>query len=61
MLGRARVELGGAAEGIELMRKGISGLVEVGFGLGIGMHTASLGRRALAQRHYRRCSWAEND
>jgi class 3 adenylate cyclase/tetratricopeptide (TPR) repeat protein len=42
VLGRARAELGRATDGVELMRQGLAGLVEVGFGLGIGIHTASL-------------------
>jgi class 3 adenylate cyclase/tetratricopeptide (TPR) repeat protein len=48
VLGRARTELGRAIEGVELMRQGIAGLLDVGFGLGIGAQTASL---AAAQAH----------
>ena len=42
VLGRARAELSRATEGVELMRQGIAGLLEVGFRLGIAIHTASL-------------------
>ncbi|MFZ1120437.1 MAG: hypothetical protein WAN81_09415, partial [Candidatus Binataceae bacterium] len=42
VLGRARAELGRATEGVELMPQGIAGLLEVGFRLGMAIHTASL-------------------
>jgi len=46
-IGRARAELGRATEGVALIRRGIAGLLEVGFRLGIPIYTASL---AAAQR-----------
>jgi len=41
-LGRARAELGRAAEGIELIRQGMSYLIETGLRLTVPMHAASL-------------------
>jgi hypothetical protein len=54
VLGRARAELGRATEGVELMRQGIAGLLEVGFGLGIAMQTASLAAAQGREGAYRR-------
>jgi tetratricopeptide (TPR) repeat protein len=42
VLGRARAELGCATEGIELIRQGIAGFLEIGGRLGIPIHTAFL-------------------
>ena len=42
VLGRARAELGRATEGIELIRQGIAGMLEIGWGLGIPFSTAWL-------------------
>ena len=42
VLGRARAELGHATDGVELLRQGIAGLLEVGFHMGIATYTASL-------------------
>jgi tetratricopeptide (TPR) repeat protein len=42
VLGRARAELGRATYGVELLRQGIAGLLEVGFHMGIATYTASL-------------------
>ena len=41
-LGRARAELGGAADGIGLIRRGIAGCLEVGTRLGITIYVLSL-------------------
>jgi hypothetical protein len=41
-LGRARAELGGAADGIGLIRRGIAGCLEVGTRLGISIYVLSL-------------------
>ena len=42
LLGRSRAELGRATEGIELIRQGIAGILEIGWGLGIPVSTAWL-------------------
>src|SRR5260370_20375775 len=42
VLGQARAQLGGATEGITLIRQGIAGLLGIGMPLRIAYHTALL-------------------